>query len=465
MKTLTVELKQHTPLIHFQHDQQGATLRASEVKPKLDRFILTKLGNGNYQDGIDAAKNNGWLVGKGEHPAIDYKMRIEATDNSENDIYLNSKEPKFKNGKVYHILEDFPMLLSNMGGKENEEELVNFSFHRKIELVITVIIKDKIRETELYEKLKEHITEFFANNNFGQRSSKGFGSFTATNINNEDIAWKHGDVYESETRLMRYIDTSDEIDYDTISKLFAVIDFYWKCLKSGVNYTKRIINRHGDLERKNGDRYIKAYLWTYLNSLGKTWEKRQVKNDLDLECERPSGETTAPNNNPVFFARAHLGCPMDGITYKIPRRDGVNRETSDRIDIKISHSNTDIERIPAPITFKPVFHTIQNGAVQVVSVYILINQEQADALYNAHDTNFVFTNTTNGNTTTVPLYNNQDGTRFNIDFKDLISKYHTHLKAEMPPKGQNYIFPFDFRGDSILDENIKVEFNRTPQKP
>ncbi|MEL7223220.1 MAG: hypothetical protein AAGJ93_17980, partial [Bacteroidota bacterium] len=37
-------LKQHTPLIHFQHEQSGATLRATEVKAKLDRFILD-----NYQ--------------------------------------------------------------------------------------------------------------------------------------------------------------------------------------------------------------------------------------------------------------------------------------------------------------------------------------------------------------------------------------------------------------------------------
>lgn len=29
-----------TPMIHFQHDQKGATLRATEVKPKLDRYLL-----------------------------------------------------------------------------------------------------------------------------------------------------------------------------------------------------------------------------------------------------------------------------------------------------------------------------------------------------------------------------------------------------------------------------------------
>lgn len=35
-------LEQQTPLIHFQYDQPGATLRATEVKPKLDKFIIKK---------------------------------------------------------------------------------------------------------------------------------------------------------------------------------------------------------------------------------------------------------------------------------------------------------------------------------------------------------------------------------------------------------------------------------------
>jgi hypothetical protein len=43
MYQLKIQLKQHTPIIHFQHDQAGATLRASEVKPKLDRFLIEML--------------------------------------------------------------------------------------------------------------------------------------------------------------------------------------------------------------------------------------------------------------------------------------------------------------------------------------------------------------------------------------------------------------------------------------
>ena len=40
--TKKYELKQHTMLLHFQ-DESDACLRASEVKPKLDRFIVKKL--------------------------------------------------------------------------------------------------------------------------------------------------------------------------------------------------------------------------------------------------------------------------------------------------------------------------------------------------------------------------------------------------------------------------------------
>ena len=76
MYKLSFTLKQHTPIIHFQHEQEGATLRATEVKPKLDRFIIDKL----KQDGKEVPKE--WLVGKGDHPALNYKMKIQEKNNN-----------------------------------------------------------------------------------------------------------------------------------------------------------------------------------------------------------------------------------------------------------------------------------------------------------------------------------------------------------------------------------------------
>ncbi len=96
---ITFTLKQHTPLIHFQHDQQGATLRATELKPKLDRFIIEKcleeLDNPkvkfnhpeearNIFKTIALSKGNNfkhykpewkeWLIGKGKKKIVSFTM-------------------------------------------------------------------------------------------------------------------------------------------------------------------------------------------------------------------------------------------------------------------------------------------------------------------------------------------------------------------------------------------------------
>lgn len=40
---LTAILESQSPMIHFQAQEIGAVLRASEVKPKLDRFLRKKM--------------------------------------------------------------------------------------------------------------------------------------------------------------------------------------------------------------------------------------------------------------------------------------------------------------------------------------------------------------------------------------------------------------------------------------
>ena len=71
-------LKQVTPYLHFQHDvtiNPGAVLRATEVKPKLDRFILRKIG------GKEFIPSN-WFLPKGsETGALDYKLRFCTSGN------------------------------------------------------------------------------------------------------------------------------------------------------------------------------------------------------------------------------------------------------------------------------------------------------------------------------------------------------------------------------------------------
>ena len=39
---LEFKLNPQSPLIHFQPDEAGATVRATELKPKLDKFLIEK---------------------------------------------------------------------------------------------------------------------------------------------------------------------------------------------------------------------------------------------------------------------------------------------------------------------------------------------------------------------------------------------------------------------------------------
>ena len=186
MHRLIIKLKQHTPLIHFQHDQEGATLRASEVKPKLDRFILTELGKSNldlisdddyeevisrcertipnfifdendetlwpqiyYEIGRFLSKKNGWIK-NGEHPSLDYKMRVEG------------------DGRKY-------------------EHTLNIINAKKISVFYEhVILTILVHSSDLAKEIKRNISNFFIVTNIGFRQSKGYGSFLVECINDNN---------------------------------------------------------------------------------------------------------------------------------------------------------------------------------------------------------------------------------------------------------------------------------------
>lgn len=88
METLEVTLQQHTPLIHFQHYQDGATLRASEVKPRLDKFLI---GN----DAFDKWKQ--YLVGALHQSDEQMKQEAKTKDEIERiEEYIKKREETLK---------------------------------------------------------------------------------------------------------------------------------------------------------------------------------------------------------------------------------------------------------------------------------------------------------------------------------------------------------------------------------
>ena len=69
----TFKLTQHTPIIHFQADQKGATLRASDVKPRIDKYLG---GTQKYKLTISAQIANGYPKDKGKNESYfgDHKL-------------------------------------------------------------------------------------------------------------------------------------------------------------------------------------------------------------------------------------------------------------------------------------------------------------------------------------------------------------------------------------------------------
>ena len=230
MNKLEIKLKQHTPLIHFQHDQEGATLRASEVKPKLDRFILSQLGKENYdkisdddfnevasifektnkgksfndleqqQQEFEIGKYIGaqkkWFIGKGEHPALNYKIRIEVAAFSDKEEFLLASY--LKQDVITSLERERITAISNTPyfAQEKENGIVARSNYKKAEwdkigkkgimehgnILITITNLRALYGQELLKLVSENIQSFFLTTNFGSRQSKGFGSFTVTEI-------------------------------------------------------------------------------------------------------------------------------------------------------------------------------------------------------------------------------------------------------------------------------------------
>lgn len=228
MNKLTITLKQHTPLLHFQPMQEDATLRASEVKPKLDKFLIEKLG------GINRVPKDWRLPNPDPNVcALNYKMRIKT--NEPQPFALSKNEHKKKGvlckdeitGEQLFKTTNYPtkmgtLIVGNIEGRR-EDELLNLVFFDDCEITIMT------SSSELANSIRNNITEFFATFNFGNRKSKGFGSYEVKAINGKYVKFADPDYLK---RIKLYIEPKRNNDLvqkqDAIKDVFAIINALWK---------------------------------------------------------------------------------------------------------------------------------------------------------------------------------------------------------------------------------------------
>jgi hypothetical protein len=352
MKTLTVKLKQHTPLIHFQHDQDGATLRASEVKPKLDRFVLTKLGNGDYKKGCDEAKKNKWLIGKGEHNALNYKLKVIVSNNERKEEYLiasylsETKALPSLNKQRINYISPSPYFAQE---KENGEIVKG---KRKWNDIKCKGIKYEVINVEIFsladsmiDYIAQFIQSFFVCENFGSRQNKGFGSYSVDELVLSDKDRKMQLNLQNDEKLLKenYAVCYKKVLKDpSLNSIFSTIVEDYKLLKSGKSKP-----------------YARSKLMLYGLESKKRWDKKFFKKQVNKEFDNEDGDPYVlldkhkdkmiNDNESYFYLRALLGLAgqYEFLLENPPEADNRNK-------LIISVDGGEVERFKSPIFIKVI---------------------------------------------------------------------------------------------------------------
>ena len=171
MKNEPIKLIQHTPYIHFQHNHNGATLRGSDLKPRIDKYLG---GTQKYQLTISATLENGY-----------------PKDKTRDDPYF---------------------------GKHK------LCCYKDIELRFNTYF-----DTTLKDKIEKVIPNVFALENFGSFGSKGYGCFTIDGQNHYQDDFQK--LLKAKYNTVYHWDVNSVSDTD----IFFQIKYLYAIIKSGIN--------------------------------------------------------------------------------------------------------------------------------------------------------------------------------------------------------------------------------------
>lgn len=296
-------LTAQTPLIHFQWRMRDAALRASEVKPKLDRFILKSFAeNENTVPGE-------WY-GSEENRALDYKMQIQRTTEKE---WIDTNKIK--------------SYFTSFSDKEGKRSIF---FDCRLDIICHI--------PDLAEYIDKNIKKFFILNVFGARQSKGFGGFlvegTTPEEVYEEISGKYGTFLYAET----------EETATTLQKLNHMYTLY-SVMKNGINRTS-YSEKTGEYQFPG--RYIKGYAVREFLPENTGSDKAFIKSKIISEKLR-GGLKENPEYDKFTFIRAILGLADNYVFAKADR-------TSAKIRFYSFDKNTgksrEIEKFRSPVSIR-----------------------------------------------------------------------------------------------------------------
>jgi hypothetical protein len=312
-------LRQETPIIHFLHDQPGATLRATELKPKLDRFILEAYRT-NF---IEAATRHAPAICRLRKAVKDklpspYKMEIQQeTGNGETQFYYfesrfttDEREylPKILKEKLgreaLKIAQPSPYFANNDKRKDKKWDEIRLG----VLFTGNILVRTKTWDTEMDALLKETLPLLLCLENFGMRQSKGFGCFSETSVSVSLFEETVRDAFVFSAKKSR---PTSQLD------IFKTINDTYKNLRNNPPDESALRDFFAE------------------QSSAVEWEKHRITEEVVYQ------DSYTPQH-PVEFVRAMLGLP------------GLHDYPKGTVKAKVNirHTSNEVERYKSPIMFK-----------------------------------------------------------------------------------------------------------------
>jgi hypothetical protein len=345
-----IDLKQHSPLIHFQHDRPYATIRATELKSKIDKFIVNDLKIVDptlYKEYSDLITSENFPMKQDDNISSKYKIRVLAPSG----VTLKIKYATRPGNDLHNDIPNFyvrfpaPYFADNQAVFNDKVSILIFSFNRK-----------------LIGLLEKSIPYVLVYNNFGMRQSKGFGSFLPKNMTIKEM---HNIILKKYSAY--YIKTVD-------TEPFKSIYHDYKVLKSGRSVKEPDIN--------NNRLYVKSDLFEYFCKKNIRWEKRKIKEAIEsfnrtnpgkavsLKAEHAPADCPSVDRDKFRFVRALLGL-ADRNEYLISDPSNPAQALrNEKVVLKIKDKNEEIDRFRSPILFK-IYTENKNSNGYKYSIIIL----------------------------------------------------------------------------------------------
>lgn len=351
---LVIPLEPQMPMIHFQSNQCGVTLRATEVKPKLDNYLLKMLLNEIGVKEIDKLKKHEQFktmfldCDSDTNNALAYKMQITVQNPELNKVIdlnkrWNKKNPEEKN-------ECYSIFYGNMG--DSTEKVYGLFSNPTVTIIC---FKDKLRKL-----IEEHILDFFLTVNFGTMQNKGFGSFVP-------VGWHSGSTLDEEKKrqvanafckktkgkkkcyVMEFGDVPNNNASFKDKNVFLVkmsdaIKSFYSIMKSGQNhmgYSRSFIYQYAHKELELGNE--------------KAWMKEK---EISPKLFKTNNEEKWKYGNQKYrYMRAFLGIG-EKVDYGTRYNDKGYIDKKYDVTINITSKDKEFERIPSPIYFKVIKNTV-----------------------------------------------------------------------------------------------------------